>query len=68
MDFEKLLKNHYVRLALLALLAYFAYHYFIGVKEGNGNWTTGGYQHRLVTPTLVGMRPMRPHKDSQKRL
>ena len=34
MDFEKLLKNHFVRLVLLAVLAYFAYHYFIGVKEG----------------------------------
>ena len=34
MDFEKLLKNHFVRLVLLAILAYFAYHYFVGVKEG----------------------------------
>ena len=42
MDFEKLLKNHYVRLALLALLAYFAYHYFVGVKEGLVNKRGGG--------------------------
>ena len=48
MDFEKLLKNHYVRLALLALLAYFAYHYFVGVKEGLVN--------TITTPTLSNKR------------
>ena len=35
MDFDKLLKNDYVRLALLAVVAYLAYHYLVVVREGN---------------------------------
>ena len=34
MDFNKLLKNHYVRLAILAIVAYLVYRYFFVVREG----------------------------------
>ena len=33
MDFDKLLKNDYVRLALLAVVAYLVYRYFFVVRE-----------------------------------
>ena len=43
MDLKKLLKNDYVRLAILAIVAYLVYRYFFVVREGlvNGQGLEG---------------------------
>ena len=53
MSVEKMLKNHYVRLAILAVLAYLAYRYFVGVREGVATFISTS----KTGPCLSGQTP-----------
>ena len=46
--FINMLENHYVKLALLAVLAYLAYHYFVG-REGFKAYMPIQYDSNLTT-------------------
>ena len=61
MGFDKLLKNDYVRLALFAVLAYLAYHFFFVLREG--------VEFRAVSRQKAGKEgiwPFRSHASSSE--